>query len=91
MPAVAGFLEPIYAILPKGVLPPVSRLDSPRGRGMARGMLLGSSEEVSKVFSEFGLEMECPSGPGVLLFLGGGRGSPIWVYCGFEVQQFVFG
>ena len=33
---------------------------------------------------EFELKFECPSGPGVLLFLGGGGGWRNWVHYGFE-------
>ena len=47
LPAVAEFLEPIYAIFTRGSFAPVSRLDGPEGEGLAWRLSLGTSEEVS--------------------------------------------
>ena len=43
-------------------MPPVSRLDGPKGGGLAWRLSLGSSEEVSKGFSKLEMDGRCPSG-----------------------------
>ena len=49
---------------PKGVLPPVSRLDGPKGEGMSWRLSLGFLEEVSKGLRKIDSVLRGPRGQG---------------------------